>query len=115
MTNYKSDQIQHSRIHGWHVYLAEEKGGRFCKIGTAANPRYRVASLCNGNPRPIVLLRSWKMQREQAFRIERAALEKLAGRISNRDWAKCSRDEAAAAILAALLEAKIEAIEVLNG
>jgi hypothetical protein len=75
-------------VHGWHVYLVQEDGGAFCKIGTALTLNYRLAGLKNGNPRPLSITHSWHLDsRDKALRVERRALE-LAGprRLANRDW-----------------------------
>ncbi|WP_430649824.1 GIY-YIG nuclease family protein [Bradyrhizobium ottawaense] len=75
-------------IHGWYVYLVEEEGGAFCKIGTALTLDYRLSSLKHGNPRPISIVKSWHMaSRHAALQAERKALE-LCGdsRLKGRDW-----------------------------
>lgn len=88
MANAYADQTRMGDIHGWHVYLVEEEGGSFCKIGSALTIDYRLSGLKNGNPRPLTLAMSWHFaSRASARAVERKALE-LSGdrRIPGRDW-----------------------------
>jgi hypothetical protein len=82
-------------IHGWHVYLVEEDGGSFCKIGTALTIDYRLSGLKNGNPRKLTLARSWHFaSRPEAMAVEKKALN-LCGdrRLAGRDWVRGSSAE----------------------
>jgi hypothetical protein len=95
VANAFSDQVRMGEIHGWHVYLVEEEGGAFCKIGTALTINYRLSGLKNGNPRPLALARSWHFaSRELALKVEKKALE-LSGdrRLTGRDWVRGSASE----------------------
>lgn len=100
MANSYSDQTRMGDIHGWNVYLVEEEGGAFCKIGSALTIDYRLSGLKNGNPRRLALARSWHFaSRAVARAVEKKALE-LCGdrRIAGRDWVRGPAIEAAKAI-----------------
>jgi hypothetical protein len=93
-----SHQTRMGEIHGWYVYLVEEEGSEFCKIGTALTIDHRLSGLQHGNPRPLSLAKSWHFaSRKGALAAERKALE-LCGalRVVGRDWMKCSEIEAIA-------------------
>ncbi len=84
-------QQRKSELFGWYVYVAEEDGAFFSKVGTASNPAYRLDGLKGGNPRPLKILCTWHVHsREIAFAIEADAL--LAAdvfRVRGRDWVRC--------------------------
>lgn len=100
MTNYRSDQLDRARIWGWFVYVVAEEGGAYSKIGTAANPKYRLESLRNGNPRPLVIAATWRLaSRDEAFKLEKAALVAMGiGRSPGRDWVRTTPSKAIEAV-----------------
>jgi len=94
MPNAYSDQTRMGQIHGWNVYLVEEDGGLFCKIGTALTIDYRLSGLKHGNPRALTVQYYWLLSsRENARAVERRALE-LCGmrRLGNREWVRGSAE-----------------------
>jgi len=94
MPNAYSDQTRMGELHGWHVYLIEEDGGLFCKIGTALTIEYRLSGLGAGNPRALTLAYSWHLSnRENARAVERRALE-LCGirRLDKKEWVRGSAE-----------------------
>lgn len=90
MGNAYSDQTRKGEIHGWHVYLIEEDGGAFCKIGTALTLDYRLSGLKNGNPRVLMIVKSWHLSsRASARAAEARALELCSDlRLLGRDWVR---------------------------
>lgn len=104
MPNYVSDQIKAGQIHGWHVYVLEEEGGEFCKIGSAFTIPYRLGSLQGGNPRRLSVFRSWHLDdRESARGVEYEALKALSDcRLPKSEWVKFSPAAAAAVVEAVI-------------
>jgi hypothetical protein len=92
MANYRSDQIRTGDIHGWHVYLIEEEGGAFCKIGRAATVARRLSGLQSGNARRLAVAKSWHLDtRAMAVDVENLALTKLTGwRVPKTEWIRGS-------------------------
>lgn len=107
MAGYRSDQIKTGNIYGWHVYIIKEDGNTgYCKIGSTSRVDYRLDGLRTGNPRKLILFRSWHLDsREIARNLETTALH-LAGpkRLPKSEWLKCSSDEAAEIVERAILE-----------
>jgi len=100
-----------SRMYGWHVYVVQEEGDQYSKIGTAQNPRYRLGGLRGGNPRQLEMVAVWHVSsRQDALRVELQALANIgASRLHGRDWLNASAEEAMAAVRAAFDQLKIEA------
>jgi hypothetical protein len=91
MANYRSDQIKHGKIYGWHVYVIDEGRKGYSKIGSASRVEYRLSCLQSGNPRRLRVVKSWHLDnRESARAVEIAAL-KLAGdlRLPKSEWLNC--------------------------
>jgi hypothetical protein len=106
VANAYSDQTKKGDLHGWHVYLLEEEGGAFCKIGSALTIDYRLSGLKNGNPRALTIAKSWHLSsRSGARSVEARALE-LCGnrRLPGRDWVRGPAIETAPKIEFALTE-----------
>jgi hypothetical protein len=75
----------------WFVYVAFEYGADDsgpCKIGTANDVKYRLASLQNGNPRRLVIAAAYKFgNRTAALAVEKAIHAEFAEfRLPDRDW-----------------------------
>ena len=99
-----------SKATAWRVYILAEEGNEFCKIGSAANPKYRIDQLQAGNPRRIRMVSAWRLcNRDAALAVESLAL-KNAGllRLDRRDWLQCTPEAAIAFVRSALahLDAK---------
>lgn len=109
MANYYSDQMKHSELFGWHVYVLSMPG--FSKIGTAANVLYRVAGIQCGNPYALNIEAIWHFKgRDQAMLVERVALSDPAvKRITNRDWCECHGTVALLAVASAIQKLKYKA------
>lgn len=92
MANSFADQVRAGDRHGWRVYVLSERGEEFCKIGSALTVSYRIQSLRNGNPRPLLLVAEWVFaSRQQARMVESRALINAGPlRIQGRDWLECS-------------------------
>lgn len=89
----------------WSVYLLEEREWSgdptgYIKIGSARAPKWRVSSLIAGNPRDIAIVFQQDLgERRLALIVEKeahAALKKF--RQPNREWFRCEREVALAAI-----------------
>jgi hypothetical protein len=112
--NDYASQSRLSDLHGWYIYIVYELDGLYSKIGTAATVQYRLSGLQNGNPRKLVLFKSWRVaSRSDAFKVERAALARAEPkRVPNRDWVLLSHFVAAELVEAAAVELNIPMKEV---
>lgn len=97
MTNYYSDQMATSRMHGWHVYVLSMP--IFSKIGSAARVEIRLAGIQNGNPYQLKIEAIWHFKcRSEARAVEALALTLVPGRLPKRDWCQAPPTAAIAAV-----------------
>lgn len=59
------------------LYLISEGPCGPIKVGLSTNPRSRLLDLQIGNPRPLRILATYKMEREEVYRAERFLHEEL--------------------------------------
>lgn len=76
------------------LYIVGSKSGDPIKIGVSTNPKNRLMGIQTGYHSKLVIVKTWKLHPENAYRIERlahAALDKyrLCG-----EWFSCSHEEA---------------------
>ena len=113
MTNYYSDQMEISRVYGWHVYIISVPG--FSKIGSASRVAIRLTQIQSGNPHPLQLEEVWHFKcRNEARAVEALALSKILDRLPKRDWCRCLPQIAIAAVLAAIYERNSAAVRLLE-
>lgn len=90
---------------GHYVYIIAETGAGqpYCKIGVSGNPGARLLDLATGNPRLLRLVHCWKFARRQdAFDVERIALDSARAVKAHNEWIEAGPDEAMALVLDAV-------------
>lgn len=95
---------------GHFVYIAGAPSGQLVKIGIAADPKRRLASLQTGNQGSLIIRGLYVVaSRRQAAKIEQRVHSILDGRRTRGEWFRASAKEAAATIEAVAIAYGISA------